>query len=426
MLTKNNTSSDLTRKRQTRMQYANFIIQEQALSQGCLTRVQLQGGSAGANQASDWTDVKVGQRFTTLEEQVRILASGACPVIVSIPAPIPGPTIDYSSILAFSRSLYPTLSPTSTPTTGSALSINDELVGNYDYVFKNTDTTIASFSDADWFTSTEDTASAWIFIQGNLTLNAAQTFIPTKRKLFTVVYVTGNLVINGTFSMTARGANHSGTGDSGGLTAPVDIRLGTGTFGAVTNPQIPATGGTGGAARATDGGNNGINGTAGGSGGGGSGQRFSSGTAGAGADGTCFSGGGGGGGVIGPGATAGNAVANGGRGGAAAGAVSAGGTGNPGGTGTGAPNGPDGNVGTGGTLILICEGALSGSGTCEAKGVDGAKASGQIGGGASGGGSVNVFYGTNPASAVTVSATGGVGNQSGSGGNGTARKLALV
>ena len=79
-------------------------------------------------------------------------------------------------------------------------------------------------------------------MNGNLTINSGQTFIPSVRKLFTVLYVTGNLVVNGSISMTGRGANHSGTGSSGGATTAVDIRIGTGTFSAVVNPQIPAAG----------------------------------------------------------------------------------------------------------------------------------------------------------------------------------------
>lgn len=339
------------------------------------------------------------------------------------PAP---PTASANDILTFARALSTTYTATTvTPTSGTALTINSQAVGNYDYAVAGT-TTISSFTSSDWFTNTQDTASAWIVVNGNLTINSGQTFIPPVRKLFTVLYVTGNLVCNGSISMTARGANHSGTGISGGFTAPVDIRIGTGTFGAVTNPQIPAAGGSGGPGTTTDNAtSNGTGGSNGGSGGGGAGGKFS-GTArsGNGAAGTCFSGGSGGGGQISSSTTpGGDAGINGGKGGDSVGLASGGGTGNPGGT-RGGVNGLDGNSGTGGTLIVIVEGTLSGTGTITANGVSGIRPSGAVAGGGSGGGSITVISKTD-SSSITPTATGGAGNFSGSGGNGTARKLAI-
>lgn len=332
-----------------------------------------------------------------------------------------------SSLLSYARLLNTQYSSSISPTSAGSLTINSQSIGNHDFCVRGGSTTISSFVATDYFTTTEDTASAWIIVKGNLTIDSGQTFIPSVRKLFTVLYVTGNLINNGTISMTARGANHSGTGNSGGFTAPVDIRVGTGTFSAITNPQIPATGGAGALGTNID--NQVVNGgsaTNGGTAGGGAGGKFSgSGSSGGGAAGTCFSGGGGGGGMLGSSLNGGTAVANGGKGGDARGSVSAGGSGNPGGTGTGGAFGPDGNVGTGGTLIVIVEGSLSGSGVIQANGVAGARASGQVGGGGSGGGSVTVLFGTNPSSAVSVTATGGAGSSCGSGGNGTARKLAI-
>jgi hypothetical protein len=75
-------------------------------------------------------------------------------------------------------------------------------------------------------------------------------------------------------------------------------------------------------------------------------------------------------------------------------------------------------------LIVIVGGTLSGTGTIAANGVFGNRASGQVGGGGSGGGSVTVLYGTD-SSTITPTATGGAGSSCGSGGNGTARKLAI-
>jgi len=326
------------------------------------------------------------------------------------------------SILATARSLA-ALGNNGAVTAAGTLTINGTSLGSYDYITV-AGTTVSSFTASDWFSATEDTRSAWVLVNGNLTINSGITFIPSVRKLFTVVYVTGNLVLNGTISMTGRGANHSGTGNSGGYTAPVDIRIGTGTFSAVVDPQIPAAGGAGGLTTGpVTGKNNGTAGTNGATGGGGSGYSFSSGVAGNGTAGTCFTGGGGGGGANGT--TAGSAVTNGGKGGNAAGQACNGGTGNPGGNAGSGIFAEVGNDGTGGTLIVIVEGSASGTGSCVANGVIAKRLdSGRIPGGASGAGSVNVLYGTNP-SGVTVTAAGGGGQSGGDGGNGTARKLAI-
>lgn len=328
------------------------------------------------------------------------------------------------SILNVARSLSTSFSgQTVAPTAASALTVNSVSVGNYEYTVKGT-TTISSFTAADWFTTTKDTVSSWIIVNGNLTINSGQTLIPAVRKLFTVVYVSGNLVLNGSISMTARGANHSGTGDSGGATTAANIRIGTGTFGAVTNPQIPATGGAGAPARTGGLSNNGSAGTAGGTGGGGTGECISGTTASAGAAGTSFSGGPGSGGAISGTSEAGGA--NGGKGGNSSGNYSGGGAGNPGGQGrtSGGTAGFNGVDGTGGTLIVIVEGTLSGTGSFVSNGSTVNRPPGSTAGGGSGGGSVNVLVKTD-SSTTTTTATGGAGVASGSGGNGTARKLAI-
>jgi hypothetical protein len=266
---------------------------------------------------------------------------------------------------------------------------------------------------------------------------------PARRKLFTVIYVTGNLTMNGVLSMTARGANHSGTGNSGGLTTPVNILLAAGSYSqtaptstTITNPQIPSAGGAGAASRTTSGATGGTAGSAGGTGGGGGGTWFSAGgTVGAGSAGTCFSGGSGTGSVYttGPSRSSENGGDNGGAGSAGAQPdvqIGSGGAGNPGALGyyigSGDPNklypAINGGDGTGGVLIVIVEGTLSSSSAgatrFTANGVAGGTLGGVIGGG-SGGGSVNIFYkmlGTVPG----ITATAG-----GNGGTGTARRLVL-
>ncbi len=88
MLTKNNSSSELTRRIQTRMQYANFIIQQQAVKDGCQGTITLEGGSGGTKNASVFTDVTEGQTYTTLAEQTEILENNACPAPAAAPAPV--------------------------------------------------------------------------------------------------------------------------------------------------------------------------------------------------------------------------------------------------------------------------------------------------------------------------------------------------
>lgn len=333
------------------------------------------------------------------------------------------PSSSSDDILTFSRTLATTFTGYDVePVDGGALTINSQSIGNYEYTARKGNTTVSTFTASEWFTSTKDTTSSWIVVNGNLTINSGQTFIPPVRKLFTVIYVTGNLVCNGVISMTGRGANHSGIGDSGGATTARDIRIATGTFSTVSNPQVPATGGSGGLGRSTDGKNDGTAGTNGASGGGGSGYRFIGGTSGSGSAGTCFTGGAGGGAAYNTG-TAGNGGDNGGAGGQGVPTNSniiTGGTGNPGGnTGTAQAGGN----GTGGTLIVIVEGSITGTGSIVADGIASNRIGGGAPGGASGGGSLTVM--SKPLSSITVSATGGNGLSGGNGGNGTARRLAI-
>lgn len=336
-----------------------------------------------------------------------------------------GGNVSYASLRDFG--LDAVESSSASITAGGTLSINSEALGSYDYRVVVGDTTVSSFTVGDWFTATQDTRSACIFVRGNLTINAGITFIPSVRKLFTFVYVKGNLTLNGTLSMTQRGANHRGTGTSGGATTAAAIRIATGTFSAVTNPEIPASGGGGGQTNAAAG----TAGTAGGTGGGGAGSG-SPGVGGKGSAGTSFTGGSGGGGS-GQGVAGGNAEDRGGRGGNAAssGNWTGAGSGNPGGTAIGTA---DSASGTGGVLVIICTGTFSGTGSAQANGVRGGNSYGSGGsdghGGGTGGGSVTIMFGTDTSS-ITPTASGGAGGvgsgpSGGAGGAGTARKLALA
>lgn len=316
------------------------------------------------------------------------------------------------------------------PTAGGTLSVNSLSLGSYDYAIKNGNQTVSSFTTSDWFTTTEDTRSAFVVVNGNLTINSGQTFIPSVRKLFTCIYVAGNLTVNGSISMTARGANHSGTGSSGGLTTEQNIRIINGTYSSVTNPQIPALS-TGGAGATGAGGGSSWTG---------------------GASGTCFTGGTGGGGKLSysgssrPTPTA--PVARGGAGGN--GYENTDGNLDPDSIGAGAGN-PGGivhnntsartNSGTGGTLIIFVKGTLSGSGSIVSQGAGGENCSSigpapryAYGGGGSGGGSINILS-VADSSSITLSAAGGAGGtysaisggaNGSAGATGTARKLTLV
>ena len=317
-------------------------------------------------------------------------------------------------------------------TAGGTLTINSEPLGSYDYVIKSGDQTVSSFTNSDWFTNTADTRSAFVVVQGNLTINSGQTFIPTNRKLFTCIYVTGNLSVGGTISMSARGANHSGTGSSGGATTAAAIRIVTGTYTSIANPAVPAAGGAG-VASST----NGTAGANGGTGSGGGGQNDNAQASGHGAAGTSFSGGAGGGGgrTYGGIGTPNGGAAGGANGGAGGAALAAGGpypSANPSSGGSGNPAGAGGEnaggTGTGGVLFIIVEGTISGAGTITVNGVNPGAASERPGGG-SGGGSCTILYSTD-SSTITPTATGGQGNgiygATTNGGTGTARKLAIV
>jgi hypothetical protein len=272
-------------------------------------------------------------------------------------------------ILAYALFLNNILITNTAPTYDiNNLIINGEDQYNFEYS-KFIGPTIYNNDAEHFFTSTPDTRSSWVIINGNFTVNSGQTFIPPVRKLFTVLYVKGDLINNGTISMTARGANHSN------LEAH-DIYIGNSNrFDALSNIYIPAIGGNGGAGFigpvtgfSSRNGSNGING---GTGGGSTGRvpitnrDFNMGS---GAAGTSYSGGAASGSILNTGNTPIStqpASSNGGQGSAGAKngtgpGIAGGGAGNPSGSNS------DGRgiiqSGTGGTLIIIVEGQISGNG----------------------------------------------------------------
>lgn len=300
----------------------------------------------------------------------------------------------------------------------------------------------------------------------NLTISYGATLTTSNRCCGLVLVVDGDLTVNGTISMTARGANFQPTQDHR-LTNELlpgkevyyeidipatadeiaafllrDKRMyrsvdelpaiyrptlyARGPVGNVYAPAdlgvIPAVGGAGGAGRANTNGN-GSAGTAGTDrkcgGGGGGGVGGGGGTGGNGSAGTCFSGGTGGGGAWSSiGLDGSNYGGSGGNGTASSNNYAGGGAGNPGGAGSGTGTTSGGGAGTGGLLVVICTGkvTVASGGSIAANGSSGGVGA-AAGGGGSGGGSVNLFYGTLENNG-TITATGGAGGSGGAGNGG--------
>ncbi|MDD2756925.1 MAG: hypothetical protein PHS80_15535, partial [Methanothrix sp.] len=218
--------------------------------------------------------------------------------------------------------------------------------------------------------TTADSRMLAVRYNGDVLIDAGVTLTPAARKRGMFMYVDGALTVNGTISMTARGAANV-AGD----------RILIMTDGG-TSYEIPAVGNSGG---------NGQTG-AGGYGGGGSP---------AGAAGTSYSGGSGS-------ATNSAAVVNGGAGGLGDGGYYGGGAGNPSGSGAG--------EGTGGLLIIYAKTVVvSSTGKINSNGSNGGNGTVKHGGG-SGGGSLNIFYQNALTNAGLITANGGAGGYGGSSG----------
>lgn len=282
----------------------------------------------------------------------------------------------------------------------------------------------------------------------NLTINVGHTMTVTNRCKGLILYVDGDLVINGTLTMTARGANAGGQGfdikryQKGSIVGDSTVisEEASQVSSALATFNLPTSGASGGSATSAGIGANGSAGTAGQTGGGGAGgSDFDQNTlSGAGGAGTTFSGGtgGGGSGITG---TGGNGGVNGGGGGvggfwATDDRNGGGGAGNPGGTAT--SSGSPGNNGTGGLIVLVVKGnvTIGASGIISANGAnggDGGRESG--GGGGSGGGSILILHAGTYTNNGSIQANGGIGGVGGSqdanlgfaGGNGGTGSLVI-
>jgi hypothetical protein len=286
---------------------------------------------------------------------------------------------------------------------------------------------------------------------GELTVNAGHTLTTTNRCKGLLIYVSGNLTVNGTISMSSRGANVNPTTagvSATGLRLPMRKGTGTDTLAsadfagcgtaattAVANQVgisgdgtiyfVERTGGVGGGSRSSGGAL--TNGTGGGGGGG---AKYD-GTGGTGGTGTCFSGGAGGGTGVGTGEVGGDGGAYGGAGGDGNTNLSlgaSGGAGNPGGSGDDPDTAPvDGENGTGGLLIILVGGnvTIGATGVISAYGAESPASGASIRAGGSGGGRIILLYEGGLTQSGTVSARGGYGGYDGGSGATTIEKVGL-
>lgn len=306
--------------------------------------------------------------------------------------------------------------------------------------FVNNAGNVTISADTNWGSATADQRLLAVRVRGDLTIDATKTLTTAARKLGLLIFCDGDVTVNGTLSMTARGANHSATGSN--LTA-FDTMLYE--VSAAADNIWPAVGGNGAAGRPNNdfgGGYDGTAGVNGACGGGGSGASQSSagkGACGDGASGTGYAGGPGSGGNYNSVTESENGGASGGKGGDATAASSGagGGAGNPGGV--LAASGANGDSGVGGVIIMIVFGGVSvgAAGVVSANGKNGG-AGGVgwgVGGGASGGGSISLYHVGAYTNNGTIQANGGIGGARGAlwvgvgdrdGGNGGAGSIREV
>lgn len=325
---------------------------------------------------------------------------------------------------------FPAEASAQSPTSGGTMTINSQTVASgYDYTVHTGDVTVSSFSNSDFFTTTDDSKIACVHVTGDLTINSGQTFIPSNRKPGMYVYVGGDLTLNGSVSMKGRGA------DATSLTT-VAIKLIDGTHGTYDDCTIPATGGVGGASGTSPSGSNQqfysayshiLRFASGGAQHGIAYSEYTTAGAGKGADGTCYGGGGGGGSARGasPGSnpgSGGNAVEKGGKGGNAACSYygASGSAGNPAGNACSGPHATGGQCsdGVGGMIVFFVRGQVSGSGSFNVRGENSGAGSGGSGPGrgpgqGSSAGMIACFCGSNPSSVSLQRENGGLVENSG-------------
>lgn len=311
--------------------------------------------------------------------------------------------------------------------------------------FVNNAGNVTISADTNWGSATADQRLLAVRVRGNLTIDATKTLTTAARKLGLLIFCDGDVTVNGTLSMTARGANHSATGSN--LTAFDTMLYEVST---AADNIWPAAGGAGGTSISGSGasignvGTAGANGATGGGGSGGAGGKTPTYlVSGAGATGSGYSGGPGGGGYR---DSTGNCVGSAGSGTTSGGAGGSallygtengagGGAGNPGGALAG--TGYAGTSGCAGVIVIIAGGSI----TIGAMGVicSNGSAGGSPGntspgggGGGSGGGSISLYHVGTYTNGGTVQANGGAGGAieayprgGGAGGAGSIREVTL-
>jgi len=364
--------------------------------------------TGAAIAATDRVRILPGQRGLFVASGGNWIAQGCEAFLLSL--------VEYAATLAQSSlTTLPFLGGGTAPTATTLAAEVTVLSGNQ---------TIAT--NTNWGSATPDDRYTFVRCEGNLTINSGVTVTALARKLGLVLYVTGTLTVNGTLTMTARGANHS----SGGSNLPAMDILAISAQLSSSARIIPAIGSSDRVkafASVNAAGDTGNAGSNGGTGGGGTGGGYDGSSTGRG--GTCFGGGPGGGAVY---ASAdGNlnsaGLSNGGAGGNGSnvsGQDHGGGAGNPGGLqdrGLGGASTFDGGAGTGGVLIVYAAGGvvIGSTGVVSSNGVQAHTGTATRGGGGSGGGIVRIF-GSSVTNNGTVQVNGGVGGPSNGGAPGAA------
>ena len=274
----------------------------------------------------------------------------------------------------------------------------------------------------------------------SVTINSGHTVTTSNRCKALWIYCTGDVTINGTLSMTARGAAATGSND---------VLKYSGTQSKVFKTfRMSASGGAGGNIALMVGSRTGITGTNGtasisgntisittGGGGSGGGPDTSQGPsyAGFGGSGSSYSGGPGGGGFVQRSLCSGqidyvmdgsNHGGTGGSGKSLPAFIAGSGAGNPGGTGgigvcSSGPSGNQAPSGTGGIIFIIAKGnvTIGSGGIISADGtVGGAYSFNGDGGGGSGGGAIVILRGGNYSNSGTIQSNGGAGGAGATGG----------
>lgn len=125
------------------------------------------------------------------------------------PLSIPTPNGDLEAATLYEAMQATLLATPALATAGNDLTIGSNYCGKYDYYRINAPSgqVLSSWASGFWFTETRNRC-ALVTIDGDLTINSGITVTPSQQKHFVALYVTGNIVLNGQLSMTARGASH--------------------------------------------------------------------------------------------------------------------------------------------------------------------------------------------------------------------------